>query len=129
MRLGYKFNHTVAVEAVNYSSTVTVKEATWGPNVISSINQKMTISVTAIDVKLQHSLSKLQPYILLGYGNYRYEADFSHTAIGKTFTASAYQSRVGVGLALLIMPELYANIGYVSSWSVDTIDVGLSFRF
>jgi opacity protein-like surface antigen len=134
--LGYNFSKYLAMEGAVSSHSFNINEATYS-NSSTSIkyvpdDPEMELTVVAFDVKVTYPGERFRPYVQIGYGQYKYKADFESqpnnlSNIG--WGSITNETRFGGGVSICLDPSLFFDIKYVTSDVADITDIGLSYRF
>jgi hypothetical protein len=135
--LGYNVNKYLALEGAIASSSFSIKEATLTTPSSTTIkyvpdNHEMTLTVITLDAKVSYPLDRFIPYVQLGYGQYRYKADFRSQANGigvLGWMSNTNEARIGGGVSVRLNASLFFDLRYVTSRVANITEVGLSYRF
>ena len=135
--LGYNFNKYLALEGAIASSSFNIKEATLTNRSSTTIkyvpdNHEMTLTVITLDVKVSYPVDRFMPYVQLGYGQYRYKADFRSQANGIAgigWSSNTNEARIGGGASVRLNASLFFDLRYVTSQVANMTEVGLSYLF
>jgi opacity protein-like surface antigen len=135
--VGYNFNKYLALEGGIAGSSFKIKEATLTNRSSPTIkyvpdNPEMTLTVITLDVKVSYPVDRFMPYVQLGYGQYRYKADFRSQANGLPvigWSSNTNEARIGGGASVRINASLFFDLRYVTSPVANMTEVGLTYRF
>jgi len=124
--IGYRFNEYVAIEG-RYTSTVS--DVTFDKGIVSE-ERNNNITNKAMYVKPMYPVGSVSVYALLGYGE----------AVARETSDSGFQWGLGAEYAIeddfslfVDYTSLYDDSGFgnfvISDFQLDTVNVGLSYRF